>query len=170
MKGVCCFSLLVPRVYLPAWCHRTGQEFMHLRFFVSVVLLLWFPGASGSLSSQVDEDSKAQDKQWLENDFIKTTYDISLDSLISLFSRGFSPLVVTDLLTILVSILSRDGEDTETMNNRHKSTVNKRLNAKVSPARSYQRLQSISSSMTCISRIKQRNENRPLIHLLTSHP
>ena len=40
----------------------------------------------------------------------------------------------------------------------------------VSPARSYQRLQSISSSMTCISRIKQRNENRPLIHLLTSHP
>jgi len=27
-----------------------------------------------------------------ENDFIKTTYDISLDSLISLFSRGFSPL------------------------------------------------------------------------------
>ena len=25
-------------------------------------------------------------------DFIKTTYDISLDSLISLFSRGFSPL------------------------------------------------------------------------------
>jgi len=70
MKGVCCFSLLVPRVYLPAWCHRTGQEFMHLRFFVSVVLLLWFPGASGSLSSQVDEDSKAQDKQWLENDFI----------------------------------------------------------------------------------------------------
>ena len=27
-----------------------------------------------------------------KNDFIKTTYDISLDSLISLFSRGFSPL------------------------------------------------------------------------------
>jgi len=34
-------------------------------------------------------------ENYQKNDFIKTTYDISLDSLISLFSRGFSPLSTT---------------------------------------------------------------------------